>query len=242
MPENLSYRSIEEAIAQHPNQPRRYLLGFEPANGRSIISVGNPDLASHTGVLVPGAFANAGSHLGYMEVARRFQWRADDALGPHGSAAVVAWQNYPAPQSIFPGAARDDFAESGALRLRDFLDRLDHTSEMPETRRTVIGHSYGAVVVGQAAQGAGLNTHSLVTLGGAGVHARTVQDPKLQEGPPEPGTAPAWALIHPDDPIRFLEPVDRTSIGHGHVHTHAYWEPGGRSLDIIGEIIAGIRR
>lgn len=277
MPENEAYRSIEEAIQPHPNQARRFLLGFEP-DGRSITSIGNPDLATHTGVLVPGTGTKAtklipdGDHPGYMEVARRFQVDAEDALGHQGRAAVVDWQNYRAPQWVLPGAAMDSFAEAGAPRLRDFLERLDHTNQMPDARRTVIGHSYGAVVVGEAAQGTGLNAHSLVTLGGAGMHARTVEDLILQGVPLQPGSAPVWALIHPNDPIRALELSDRTPIGHGRMthredfgahheritertgpwplkylpsikaHTQAYWQPDSRSLEIIGEIIAGIRR
>ncbi|WP_423489103.1 alpha/beta hydrolase [Mycobacteroides sp. PCS013] len=277
MPENEAYRSIEEAIQPHPNQARRFLLGFEP-DGRSITSIGNPDLATHTGVLVPGTGTKAtklipdGDHPGYMEVARRFQVDAEDALGHQGRAAVVDWQNYRAPQWVLPGAAMDSFAEAGAPRLRDFLERLDHTNQMPEAHRTVIGHSYGAVVVGEAAQGAGLNAHSLVTLGGAGMHARTVEELILQGVPLKPGSAPVWALIHPNDPIRILELSDRSPIGHGRMthredfgahheritertgpwplkylpsikaHTQAYWQPDSRSLEIIGEIIAGIRR
>jgi uncharacterized protein YukE len=280
VPDDPLYRSIEEAIQQHLNQPQRFLLGFEPTDGRAIISIGNPDLASHTGVLVPGTFTDAtklipsAKDTGYVEVSRRFQYSAERRLEGEGSGvAVVDWQNYHAPQSLLPGAARDSFAEAGAPLLRDFLDRLDHTNQVPDAHRTVIGHSYGAVVVGEAAQGAGLNAHSLVTLGGAGMHARTVEELILQGVPLQPGSAPVWGLIHPNDPIRILGPADRTSIGHGRLtykddfgahherisekagpwplkhlpasikaHTHAYWADDSKSLQIIGEIIAGIRR
>ncbi|SHO95852.1 ADP-ribosyltransferse [Mycobacteroides abscessus subsp. bolletii] len=272
MPENEAFRSIEEAIQSHPNQPERFLLGFE-RDGRSITSVGNPDLATHTGVLVPGTGTNAtklvpaGNHPGYMEVAERFKDSADFQLGRQDTA-VVDWQNYRAPKWVFPGAAMDSFAEAGAPRLRDFLERLDHTNQMPDAHRTVIGHSYGAVVVGEAAKGTGLNAHSLVTLGGAGMHARTVEELVLQGIPLEPGAAPVWALIHPHDPIRLLEVSDRTPFGHGRM-THepdfgahpewiaerkglwitntrlsahsSYWE-SVTGLEVIGEIIAGIRR
>jgi len=182
IPNDPMYRSIDEAIQQHPNQPHRYLLGFDP-DGRSITSVGNPDTASHTGVLVPGTFTDATKlvaspdHPGYMEVAHRFQDQATFELDGEGSAAVVDWQNYHAPQSLVPGAMRHGFAEAGAPELRDFLDRLDHSSQLPDQHRTVIGHSYGAAVVGLAAQGAtGLNAHALATLGGAGMHARSVTE------------------------------------------------------------------
>lgn len=280
VPDDPLYRSIEEAVQQHLNQPQRFLLGFEPTDGRAIVSIGNPDLASHTGVFVPGTFTDAtklipsAKDTGYVEVSRRFQYSAERRLEGEGSGvAVVDWQNYRAPQSLLPGAARDSFAEAGAPRLRDFLDRLDHTSQIPDAHRTVIGHSYGAVVVGEAAQDAGLNAHSLVTLGGAGMHARTVEDLILQGVPLQPGSAPVWGLIHPNDPIRILGPADRTSIGHGRLtykddfgahperisertgpwplkhlpasikaHTHAYWADDSKSLQIIGEIIAGIRR
>ncbi|WP_234821095.1 hypothetical protein [Mycobacteroides abscessus] len=101
------------------------------------------------------------------------------------------------------------------------------------------------------------------------MHARTVEDLILQGIPLEPGSAPVWALIHPNDPIRLLEVSDRTPVGHGRM-THepdfgahpewiaertgpwitntrigahsVYWEPGSYSLEVIGEIIAGIRR
>ncbi len=277
LPDDPLYRSIEQAIQNHPDMPRRYLLGFEPTDGRSITSIGNPDLATHTGVLVPGTNTNATKlipsteNIGYMEVAQRFERSTDIALGhdSNAAAAVVDWQNYLAPQSLgLSGAARNSFAEAGAPVLRDFLERLDHTSQMPDARRTVIGHSYGAVVVGEAAKGAGLNAHSLVTLGGAGMHARTVEELILQGIPLQPGSAPVWALIHPNDQIRFLENFER--VAHGRMphredfgahpiwtaektgplitnqdklaHTHSYWADKSESLRIIGEIIAGMRR
>lgn len=51
------------------------------------------------------------------------------------------------------------------------------------------------------------------------MHARTVEDLILQGIPLEPGSAPVWALIHPNDPIRLLEVSDRTPVGHGRM-TH----------------------
>ncbi|WP_396912645.1 alpha/beta hydrolase [Mycolicibacterium sp.] len=50
-------------------------------------------------------------------------------------------------ESVSLTAMRHSFAEHGAPDLRDFLDRLDHTSQHPGQHRTVIGHSYGAAVV-----------------------------------------------------------------------------------------------
>lgn len=272
MPDDPMYRSIEEATQQQLDEPRRYLLGFDP-DGRSITSVGNPDTATHTAIFVPGTFTDATKlipgpdHPGYMEVGRRFQDEADAHFRGRGQVAVVDWQNYHAPQSLLPEAARHRFAEAGAPELRGFLDRLAHTSEHVGQHRTVIGHSYGATVVGLAAHGPGLNAHGLISLGGAGMHASSVTDLLLQGVPLKPGSAPVWSLMHPNDPIRFVEPFDRTPLSHGRM-THredfgghvvwiddrigplwkhfemeahsAYWELRSQSLRIIGEIIAGL--
>ena len=81
---------------------------------------------------------------------------------------MIAWMDYDTPQSASPMGAFDggawDFsklapeagdgsaAEEGAQTLNHFIDGLDATHEGDSANTTIAGHSYGGLLVGEAAQ------------------------------------------------------------------------------------------
>ncbi|MEV6496433.1 alpha/beta hydrolase [Streptomyces prunicolor] len=142
--------------------PEAYLLGFDPVglgDGKVIIANGNPDLADHVAVYVPGTYAGlekigeGGSHgdLGRGETL----WAESAQLAPGQNVSTITWLDYNAPDSIVPQATNGKYAEEGGPRLYDFLqgNRAAHEEASGiAAHTTVLGHSYGSTVVGVSAQ------------------------------------------------------------------------------------------
>ncbi|WP_435054431.1 alpha/beta hydrolase [Micromonospora aurantiaca (nom. illeg.)] len=180
--------------------PRAYLLGLDPAgDGRAVVALGNPDRAASVLTYVPGMtsdLADAPAELG--RAARVLQRCA--ALGPGEEAAAVLWLDYDAP-GFLTEAAGTRQAEDAGPALHRFQDGLRAAHEGPPARQTVLGHSYGSVVVGTAARDYGLGADALVFVGSPGVgvdHAAELRMPAGQ----------VWSSTAPDDVIRLARPPD----------------------------------
>lgn len=252
--------NLLESVKQHEGQPPRFLLGFEH-DGRSITSVGNPDTATRTVVFAPGTFTSHHSlnpslerpglknwfgfkerfeKPGYMEVSRRIHQALTNELR-HSDVAVVDYQNYHAPQSLanpVTGAPNARFAHDGAAELRNHTDRLQHTNQVGDHQLWVAGHSYGTVLVGEAAKGGhGLNADGIINLGSPGLRVDDVSGLILKGEHQTPGDAPVHTMTRSDDPIRIVDKarqlhLDRFGIGHGLMPDHP--EFGGRMWDVDG--------
>ncbi|MEV4917800.1 alpha/beta hydrolase [Streptomyces tirandamycinicus] len=202
-----------------------YLLGFDPTglgDGRVILATGNPDLADHVGVYVPGTFAGIesigdGDDHGDLGRGDRL-WAESSRLAPGQKVSTVTWLDYNAPDSIVPQATRGQYAEEGGPRLYDFLQGSRVAQEDTDGARahtTVIGHSYGSTVVGVSAQ-SGSWDHSeavddFVFVGSPGVQADHAADLGI-------GTDHVWAMGGPwDDQVvrqggRFMGLGDKGTI------------------------------
>ena len=281
--------NIEKSLVGGPDEPDRFLLGFE-SDGRSITAVGNPDTASATVVFVPGTFTSdqkLNDHLespglknlfglgtraektGYMEISQRIRFALEKKFDG-GDVAVVDYQNYHAPQSLVnpvTGAPNPRFGEEGAPSLRNHLDRLQHTSEVQDGKFWVAGHSYGTVLVGEAAKGGhGLNADGIINLGSPGMRVHDVSGLQLKGRHLIPGDAPVHTMTRIDDPIHFVDGarilgLSHLNVGHGLMPHHAefgghvwdvdtsagqqrdphnaYFRPGSVALKNIAKIIAG---
>ncbi|BFU47028.1 alpha/beta hydrolase [Krasilnikovia sp. MM14-A1004] len=148
--------------------PRAYLLRLDLAEeGRVVVALGDPDRADHVLTHVPGMtarLASADGELGRAErVAARAGW-----LAPAAATSAVLWLDYDAPDFVdeAAGAGR---AEAGAERLRRFQDGLAAAHETGRAHRTVLGHSYGSLVVGRAAATSGLAADDVIFVGSPGV-------------------------------------------------------------------------
>ncbi|WP_249998006.1 alpha/beta hydrolase [Actinoplanes sp. M2I2] len=188
---------------------RRFLF-FDPAGGgRAAEVLGDLATATRIAILVPGVDTTlADFDRGLGGVPRRapgVQARAlHDLLAkrdPH--TAVIAWLGYDPPEGVGPAAATEGRARVGAAALSTFVGDL--RSRRPGATVTLIGHSYGAVVVGLAAKNKpGID--DVITLGapGAGVDRAA-----------ELGGARVWAALAPTDWIRRIPQVRLFGLGLG---------------------------
>lgn len=181
-------------------QPRAYLLGLGTAGeGRAVVTLGNPDRSTRMLTYVPGMTASLGDVPGELGRAALVLSRCA-ALAPEEETAAALWLDYDAPDSLheaaWPGQARD-----AGPALHRFQEGLRATHDEPPGRQTVLGHSYGSLVVGTAARDHGLAADALVFVGSPGVGVAHAGELGLPPGQ-------VWASTAPDDVIRLARPPD----------------------------------
>jgi hypothetical protein len=185
-------RAIADRLAAGDG-PRAYLLTLDPAgDGRAVIAVGDPDAADRVLTFVPGMTSDLGSVVDDLGHAGRVGARAGQ-LDPQCRTASVLWLDYDAPDFLFDASSRHA-AEVAAGPLARFQDGLRATHDGTPPRLTVLGHSYGSVVVGAAAAQGGLAADALVFIGSPGV------------GVPDAGHLHArevWSSTSRSDPIQY---------------------------------------
>ncbi|MGW4942745.1 alpha/beta hydrolase [Actinoplanes sp. NPDC004185] len=148
--------------------PRAYLLQIDPAGeGRAVVALGDPDRARHVLTQVPGMTADLASYGGELARAERIATRATE-VAPQNATSTVMWLGYDAPDFVHEAASRSQ-ATAGAIGLRQFQDGLRATHLGAPAHQTVLGHSYGSLVVGTAAAQPGLATDDVVFVGSPGV-------------------------------------------------------------------------
>ncbi|MER7680929.1 alpha/beta hydrolase [Streptomyces sp. NPDC096934] len=178
-------KGIEERL-QEGSVPPMYLLGIgDEGNGRAIVSYGNPDTAANVSAYVPGL----GTKLDGEFVDSTMKRAQDTALGaneadPHSSTASIVWLGYDAPQLTATDLAANadvmfmDDARAGVPAYNGFMAGIAATHEGADPHVTAIGHSYGSLTVGLAAQEKGgiPGADDIVLVGSPGTGARTADD------------------------------------------------------------------
>ncbi|MBE3076784.1 MAG: hypothetical protein IMZ75_17945 [Actinobacteria bacterium] len=240
--------------AQWTGQGRQF-LAFDPrGNGRIVEVFGDLGAADRIAVLVPGVANRADNFntgLGDVRdrapaVQARALYDAARAEAPGQHVAVIAWLGYEAPQGVGRSAAREELARAGATSLDRFTGDL--ATMRPKARVTVIGHSYGSVVVGLAAADLPSQVKDLVVVGSPGMGVSRVADLRT--------SAQVWAGQSARDWIDWVPAVQVWGAGHGTMpttpgfgglvfgtggvtdHDH-YLAPGTQSLGNIVEIVLG---
>ena len=180
--------------------PRAYLLGLDPTgDGRAIVALGNPDRAGAVLTYVPGMTADLADAPGELGRAARVLARCD-ALAPTEETSAVLWLDYDAPDFLHEAAWSGQARDAGPA-LHRFQEGLRVSHEGPPARQTVLGHSYGSVVVGTAARDHGLNADALVFVGSPGVGVEHATELRMPAGQ-------VWSSTAPDDVIRLARPPD----------------------------------
>ncbi|MEV0153641.1 alpha/beta hydrolase [Micromonospora sp. NPDC050686] len=258
--------ALADRLAAGP--PRAYLLGLDPAgDGRAIVALGDPDHADHVLTYVPGMTSDLAGAAGELGRAARVLARCD-ALAPAAGTAAVLWLDYDAPDFL-DQAARSGQARDAGPALSRFQDGLRASHDGAPARQTVLGHSYGSVVVGVAARDHGLGADALVFVGSPGVGVAEARELRVPSGQ-------VWAATAPDDVIRQARPLpellgrallDQTPVGpvlRGHDRHElwfghdpsdpafggrrfpsgryghtGYWEPANPALDGMARIVLG---
>jgi hypothetical protein len=176
---------------------RPYLMGIDlDGDGRAVIALGDPDAARHTAVLVPGAGADLDGIRGLLDRAGVIRDAADARHSGDGDVAVVAWLGYDPPDgddiaaAPFGGRARD-----GAPALDAFVDGLRAAHRGPPGHVSVIGHSYGTAVIGEAAsRGDGLAIDDIIAVGSPGLRVNHASELNV-------GADRVWVLAAANDHI-----------------------------------------
>ncbi|WDZ85294.1 alpha/beta hydrolase [Micromonospora cathayae] len=189
--------------------PRAYLIGLDPTgDGRAVVALGNPDRADRVLTYVPGMTADLADAGGELGRAARVAARCA-ALEPGREVSAVLWLDYDAPDFVHE-AYRARQAEDAAAGLHRFQEGLRAAHEGPAARQTVLGHSYGSLVVGTAAREHGLAADALVFVGSPGVGVDHAADLRLPPGQ-------VWASTAGDDVIGLVRPpvelAGRAAVG-----------------------------
>jgi hypothetical protein len=247
-----------EARLQRTEPARAYLVAFDPAaDGRAVVAIGDPDHARHVVTNVPGAGADLGDLRGLLARTDRIAAAAGDGV------SSVLWLGYDAPEWLSAtgtGAARD-----GADDLDRYAEGLRASATAAPAHHTIVGHSYGSLVVGTAAREHGLPVDDVVFVGSPGVGADRANDLGAPAGHVWASTA-EWDIIRGAALAdRALEWLDRdvtedrwhgTDPGHpafggrsfssdpGSWHDpvgahNAYFDEGNAALAAIGAIARG---
>ncbi|MFG1993377.1 alpha/beta hydrolase [Actinoplanes sp. NPDC048988] len=235
-------------------QGRRF-LAFDPTgDGRAVEVLGDLATASRVAVLVPGVdTVLADFDRGLGGVPRRAPGVQARALYEQLSkrspgVAVIAWLGYDPPEGIGPAAATYGRARAGAAALVTFVRSLE--TQHPGLAVTLIGHSYGSVVVGLAAPRLP-RVGDVIALGAPGIGASHAADL---------GGARVWSALAPTDWIRRIPQVRLLGLGLGRrpsnpdfgafalptdgVAGHDYYlTPGSTTLRAVGDVVlSGVPR
>lgn len=242
-------------FATWPVQGRQFLT-FDPrGNGRIVEVFGDLASADRIAVLVPGVSTTADNFNtglgGVLDRAPAVQARAlydsAHAGAPGEHLAVIAWLGYDTPQGVGRTAAREELARAGATALDRFT--TDLATMRPNAKVTVIGHSYGSVVVGLAAADLSSQVKDLVVVGSPGMGVSRAADLHT--------SANVWAGQSTQDWIDWLPAFQVWGAGHGTMPTtpgfgdrifgtkgvtdhDQYLAPGTQSLGNIADIVDGV--
>ncbi|MER6946815.1 alpha/beta hydrolase [Nonomuraea sp. NPDC000554] len=185
-------------------RPPALLLHFELGGlGKAAISFGDPDKADSVVTSVPGTGSTLEGIGGDAARAATLWDQANFTAHSHTKIASIIWLGYEAPQ-LDAGILRADtsvaspnLAQAGAGSLASFLDGLHATHQPAGTPRfTVLGHSYGSVVTGMAAQTRkGTFADQLILVGSPGTMAARASDLGVKQ---------VWVGESPQDPIADL--------------------------------------
>ncbi|WP_405750845.1 alpha/beta hydrolase family protein [Streptomyces sp. NBC_00012] len=168
------------------SRPPMYLLGIgDEGNGRAIVSFGNPDTAKNVAAYVPGLGTSLDKEFAKGDLKRA----RDTAIGanemnPGSPTASIVWLGYDAPQvSVGDPTGNLDVAgkgaaSAGAPAYNQFMAGISATHQVGDPHVTAIGHSYGSLTVGLAAQEDGgiPGADEVVLVGSPGTGARSAEE------------------------------------------------------------------
>lgn len=220
--------------------PRRFLAYTPPSllsSGRVIEVFGDLEHATHVLVMVAGM----NNHVDRFRSTRiKSEQIARLALEEHpeDKFAVVEWMGYNSPGYV--RSITTSPAVRGAADLRAFIDALE---VQPGTEVTILGHSYGSVVVSEALR-QGLGVHRAVFTGSPGVRVKQVQELGLPSESVFVAANEKDLIVrlkwHGTNPAR--EPFGAVRLatdGRGHAHYFEADRPGSLTVRNVAHIALG---
>jgi hypothetical protein len=243
-PGSAAARTVSGALtAEEQRGSPVQLLEFDGATGRTAVALGDLDAASEVGVLVPGMGTTVTGGLGPLLADARGVRDAALAATPTAAVATVAWLGYRSPRSVAEADTRLPARRGGALLERALagLSASRGAAGLAPARTTVLAHSYGTVVVGEAARRPGrLAADAVVLLGSPGTGVRGAAALEAPE---------VYAAGSLGDPVSYLgrfgveptaPPYGATRLPTDTWETHgSYYDPRHPTLAALGRVVAG---
>ncbi|MDN3355785.1 alpha/beta hydrolase [Actinomadura sp. DC4] len=191
--------------------PGRRFLSFDPrGTGHAVEVLGDLTRARRLAILVPGAdttlttFDERGQRP-YSTPGGGARALLGEAGGlerdPH--LAVIAWLGYSPPKVTSAGVITDVRADAGATRLRRLVSDLHELD--PSAATTLLCHSYGTVVCGEAVRG--LPVDDVAAFGSPGMTASSAGALGTR--------ANVWAARGSRDWMQFVPHVRVLGLGFG---------------------------
>ena len=199
-------------------QGTAYLMLFNTeGNGLWAMSIGDPDTAQTIVTTVSGVGRGLNDRL-FEDLSNNDAtitkiWASGGSMD---QTAAIVWIGYDAPSSVidlssYPPWLTTDQAIAAAPNLQLFQEGLvaTHNPGGPVPHMTVIGHSYGAVVIAETTRnGHMLNADDIVFIGCPGVpvsNAAALIQNSITSSLPAGGTQ-VWASVTPRDFINLVHP------------------------------------
>jgi hypothetical protein len=176
---------------------------------------------------------------------------------PSAQTAVVMWLGYDAPDGL-SNAGDDQYADHAAGDFRRFQAGLRATQEAGDSNHTVLGHSYGTLVVGHAASdGHSLDADQAILIASPGVDVDHATDLSLRHHDTSGDNVwtttakndmirrvPNWDLAHGAEPTSsdFGANVFESDPGdpdHEKLVHSEYWDKGNKARKGLASIITG---
>jgi hypothetical protein len=191
--------------------PGRQFLSFDArGTGRGVEVLGDLAHARRVAILVPGADTtlttfDVRGHRPYATPGGGARALLDQArrVEPGTDLAVIAWLGYSPPKITSAGVITDFRADSGAARLRRFVADVHRLN--PSARTTLVCHSYGSVVCGEAVRG--LPVSDVAAFGSPGMSTSSAAGLGTR--------ARVWAARGANDWMRLVPHVRMFGLGFG---------------------------
>lgn len=207
-------------IEQSVGQPDRYLLQLDTQTGKlphTVIAAGNPDTASNVATYVPGTDSRPSKMGGDMRRVDAMRQEAGIAGAAHPS--VIAWFGYDAPQGVVAEATQRSYADAATPALDRFQDGLRASHIGQPSYNTVLGHSYGTTVVGDAAaHGRSLNADAAVFVASPGTTVDHAGNLSLTGVPQDDVAKHVFATKADNDPVPEYANQRAAGLEHGIEH------------------------
>jgi hypothetical protein len=214
------------------------------AGDRVAVSFGDLDAVEAVALVVPGVGTSPTDDLAGVAGDARDLAAAARRADPEVTVAAMAWLGYRAPHSVPAALTRGAAGRGGALldaALAGLAVARTSAGAGPP-RTTVVGHSYGTVVLDEAADRPGrLAADALVLLGSPGMEddAASLEAPEVYDAASaaDPISWSGWFGTE-TWAERFGSTGLPTDAGTGH---SGYFDRDRPTLAAMGEVVAGRR-
>jgi hypothetical protein len=220
------------------------LVLYGPERDHYGFAFGDLVAARHIAVVVPGV----GRDLNLVH--DWLPW-AQNLFEVTERSAVVLWKGYDDPVDLAVAVAdiavEDRRAQEGAQRLSAFVALLQQGEAAGDQSVTVVAHSFGSVVTGEALANYAMTCTDVVVLGSPGIGVESFEELHLRAGhffaEKAPRDVVAGLGVIGADPASLSFGGTRMTtneVGRPDVVEHSsYFTRGSRALENIGDVVMG---